>query len=169
MRKRDGMATRCLEFAVLCASRSGEVRGATWDEIDLEARIWKIPGARMKMERDHRIPLTEEAVALLKSTPRVSGSPYVFPAVRGGALSDMSLSALMRRMQEAEVKAGRKGGLTPIAGVLRYPTGCVRFSGCLRRNVAMIATWLKWRFRTMLATPLNAPISVATCLNVAAP
>lgn len=116
LRKLRGMATRCLEFAVLCASRSGEVRGGTWDEIDLEARIWKIPGARMKMERDHRIPLSDEAVALLKATPRVSGSPYVFPAVRGGALSDMSLSATMRRMQEAEVKAGRKGWLDPDSG-----------------------------------------------------
>ncbi|MGR3505663.1 MAG: tyrosine-type recombinase/integrase [Paracoccaceae bacterium] len=123
MRKRDGMATRCLEFAVLCASRSGEVRGATWDEIDHEARIWKIPGARMKMERDHRIPLSDEAVALLKATPRVSGSPYVFPAVRGGALSDMSLSALMRRLQEAEVKAGRKGWLDPDSGRPAVPHG----------------------------------------------
>lgn len=123
MRKRDGMATRCLEFAVLCASRSGEVRGATWDEIDLEARIWKIPGARMKMERDHRIPLSDEAVALLKATPRVSGSPYVFPAVRGGALSDMALSALMRRLQEAEVKAGRKGWLDPDSGRPAVPHG----------------------------------------------
>ena len=123
MRKRDGMATRCLEFAVLCASRSGEVRGATWDEIDLEARIWKIPGARMKMERDHRIPLSDEAVALLRATPRVSGSPYVFPAVRGGALSDMSLSALMRRLQEAEVKAGRKGWLDPDSGRPAVPHG----------------------------------------------
>ena len=123
MRKRDGMATRCLEFAVLCASRSGEVRGATWDEIDHEARMWKIPGARMKMERDHRIPLSDEAVALLKATPRVSGSPYVFPAVRGGALSDMSLSALMRRLQEAEVKAGRKGWLDPDSGRPAVPHG----------------------------------------------
>ena len=123
LRKRKGMATRCLEFAVLCASRSGEVRGATWDEIDLEGRIWKIPGARMKMERDHRIPLSDEAVALLKAVPRVSGSPYVFPAVRGGALSDMALSATMRRMQDAEVKAGRKGWLDPDSGRPAVPHG----------------------------------------------
>lgn len=123
LRKLRGMATRCLEFAVLCASRSGEVRGATWDEIDLEARIWKIPGARMKMERDHRIPLSDEAVALLKATPRVSGSPYVFPAVRGGALSDMSLSATMRRMQEAATKDGGRGWIDPDSGRPAVPHG----------------------------------------------
>lgn len=113
LRKRDGMAARALEFATLCTSRSGEVRGATWDEIDLEARIWKIPGARMKMERDHRVPLTDAAIALLTALRRLEGSPFVFHAPRGGELSDMSLSAVMRRMHEAEVAAGRKGWIDP--------------------------------------------------------
>ena len=123
LRGRDGIATRCMEFAVLCASRSGEVRGATWDEIDLEARVWKIPGARMKMDRDHRVPLSNEAVALLQAMPRISGSPYVFPAARGGALSDMALSALMRRMQATETKAGRKGWVDPDSGRPAVPHG----------------------------------------------
>ena len=113
LRKRDGMSARALEFATLCASRSGEVRGATWDEIDLEARIWRIPGARMKTERDHRVPLTEAAIQLLKARPRMAGSSFVFHAPRGGELSDMSLSAVMRRMHEAEVNAGRKGWVDP--------------------------------------------------------
>lgn len=123
LRKCGGMAARCLEFAVLCASRSGEVRGATWDEIDLEARMWRIPGARMKMERDHRIPLSDAAIALLKSVPRMAGSPYVFPASRGGELSDMALSATMRRMQEAATKDGGKGWIDPDSGRPAVPHG----------------------------------------------
>jgi integrase len=67
----------------------------------------------MKSRREHRVPLAAEAVALLESLPRMEGSPYVFFAPRGGQLSDMTISAVMRRMQEAEVKAGRPGYLDP--------------------------------------------------------
>ncbi len=77
----------------------------------------------MKMEREHRVPLTPEAVALLNALPRMEGSPFVFPAPRGGALSDMSLSAVMRRMQEAEVKAGRAGWLDRRSGRPAVPHG----------------------------------------------
>ncbi|MBY6203180.1 site-specific integrase [Maritalea mobilis] len=100
----------------LTAARSGEVRGMTWDELDLGGGtnpVWTVPASRMKAGRDHRVPLTAGAVALLESLPRMEGSPYVFFAPRGGMLSDMSISAVMRRMQEAEVKAGRKGYLDP--------------------------------------------------------
>ena len=123
LRKREGMAARALEFLTLCASRSGEVRGATWNEIDLDARMWKIPGARMKMERDHRVPLSDDAVALLKALPRMVGSPYVFPAPRGGALSDAILSIVMRKMHAKELKAGRKGWLDPDSGLPAVPHG----------------------------------------------
>ncbi|MDP3960682.1 MAG: site-specific integrase [Pseudorhodobacter sp.] len=129
--RREGMAARALQFLAMCASRSGEVRGMTWDEIDFGARdktdrtdttpvatlattaTWTIPASRMKAEREHRVPLTTEAVALLQSLPRMAGSPYVFFAPMGGQLSDMAISAVMRRMQEAEVKAGRSGFLDP--------------------------------------------------------
>lgn len=102
LRKREGLAARGLEFLTLCASRSGEVRGMTWDELDLEAGLWTIPAARMKAGREHRVPLSDAAVKLLKGLDRREDSPYVFPAVRGGMLSDMTLSAVMRRMNEAE-------------------------------------------------------------------
>ena len=126
---RDGIAARALEFLTLTAARSGEVRGMTWDELDFAGRdktdktdkapaatlatpaTWTIPASRMKAGRVHRVPLTPAAVALLASLPRMDGSPYVFPAARGGMLSDMALSAVMRRMQEAEAKAGRAGFL----------------------------------------------------------
>jgi len=123
LRKREGMSARALEFLTLCASRSGEVRGATWDEFDMDAGLWTIPANRMKAKREHRVPLTPDALALLKALPRVEGSPYVFPAARGGALSDMSLSAVMRRMQEAETAQDRKGWVDPRSGRPAVPHG----------------------------------------------
>lgn len=121
--KRDGMAARALEFLTLTAARSGEVRGATWDEIAIapadpaaphkRSGVWTIPGSRMKNGREHRVPLTAEAVAVLEALPRLDGNPLLFFAPRGGMLSDMSVSAVLRRMQEAEEKAGRAGWLDP--------------------------------------------------------
>lgn len=98
LRKREGMGARALEFAILTAARSGEVRGGTWDEIDFKAKVWTVPAERMKAGKQHRVPLSEPAVKLLKALPRFEGSPYIFPAARGGMLSDMSISAVTRRM-----------------------------------------------------------------------
>ncbi|WP_137702887.1 tyrosine-type recombinase/integrase [Marimonas lutisalis] len=110
---RDGTAARALQFLALTATRSGEVRGMTWDELDLENGLWTIPATRMKNGREHRVPLTLEALAILEDLPRMKGRPYVFFASRGGMLSDMSISAVMRRMQDAEVMEGRPGYLDP--------------------------------------------------------
>ncbi|MBI1416845.1 MAG: tyrosine-type recombinase/integrase [Limimaricola sp.] len=112
--QRDGIAAQALAFLTLTAARSGEVRGMAWDEVDMDRALWVIPATRMKMKREHRVPLTTEAVAMLRALPRLAGNPYVFFAPRGGMLSDMSISAVMRRMQEAEVKAGRPGWLDPV-------------------------------------------------------
>ncbi|MDU8929680.1 integrase arm-type DNA-binding domain-containing protein [Alisedimentitalea sp. MJ-SS2] len=101
VRNRDGIATRALEFLALTAARSGEVRGATWSEIDLDRCKWTVPAQRMKARREHIVPLTEGAVKLLVDAPRVLDSEYVFPAARGGALSDAAMSACMRRINEA--------------------------------------------------------------------
>ncbi len=98
LQERDGLAARALEFAMLTAARSGEVRGATWAEIDLEKGIWVIPAERMKAKVEHRVPLAGRALELLKALVRVEGCDYVFPAARGGQLSDMALTAVMRRM-----------------------------------------------------------------------
>lgn len=106
LRQSDGMGARALEFAILTAARSAEVRGATWAEFDLDASAWTIPAARMKGGREHRVPLTEAALAVLKSVPRVAGEPVVFFAPRGGQLSDMTLSAVMRRMKVPAVPHG---------------------------------------------------------------
>lgn len=99
LRKREGMAARALEFVILTAARSGEVRGATYDEVNFEERVWTIPAERMKSGQEHRVPLSDDAVRLLESLPRFDQSPYLFPAPRGGKLSDMSVSAVMKRMK----------------------------------------------------------------------
>jgi integrase len=128
LRGREGIATAALQFLALTAARSGEVRGATWGEFtlpdgDAAGGLWVIPGKRMKMKREHRVPLTPEAVAILRAVPRIAGSTFVFPAVRGGQLSDMALSATMRRIHAADVKAGGPGYLDPSSKRAAVPHG----------------------------------------------
>jgi integrase len=106
LRQRHGMAAKALEFLVLTACRSGEVRGARWAEIDLEATVWVVPADRMKAAREHRVPLSEPALALLRALPRLEGSDLVFWAPRGGVLSDMTLTAVIRRMELEAVPHG---------------------------------------------------------------
>ena len=106
LREAQGMGARALEFGILTAARSGEVRGATWAEVDTEAKVWTIPAERMKAGKEHRVPLSGEALALLATSPKMAGSEVVFPAPRGGALSDMTLSAVLRRMGVAAVPHG---------------------------------------------------------------
>ena len=74
----DGMGARALEFAILTAGRSGEVFGARWEEIDLEARTWIIPAGRMKAKAEHRVPLSEPAIALLRKLATVRQGEFVF-------------------------------------------------------------------------------------------
>jgi integrase len=103
LRRRSGMGARALEFAILTAARSGEVRGARWTEIDLAAGVWTIPAVRMKARREHRVPLSAPAVALLSQLPRVEEEVLVFPGSRRGTpLSNMSLAAHVRGMNEPE-------------------------------------------------------------------
>ncbi|MCC5987293.1 MAG: integrase arm-type DNA-binding domain-containing protein [Pararhodobacter sp.] len=109
LQSREGFGARALEFAALTATRSQEVRGACWDEIDMDNALWIVPGARMKMGKEHRVPLSARAVALLKALPRLKDNPLVFPAARGGQLSDMTLSATMRRMHESDIAQGGAG------------------------------------------------------------
>lgn len=123
LRRRDGSGSRALEFLALTASRSGEVRGAVWDEIDLDRALWVIPAARMKMKREHRVALCPDAVALLKALPRFEGNPLVFPAARGGELSDMTLSATMRRIADTDTKEGGNGYLDRISKRPAVPHG----------------------------------------------
>ena len=102
----DGMGARALLLQILTAVRSGEVREAVWSEIDLESRVWTIPAERMKARREHRVPLSKQAVALLAGMPRVEGCDLVFPGTKKQPLSDMTLTAVMRRMNMTAVPHG---------------------------------------------------------------
>ena len=87
------------EFLVLTAARSGEVRGAKWEEVDLEARTWTVPGERIKAGREHRVPLAPRALAILAEAEELAeGSGLIFPSPRGKVLSDMTLSKLVREL-----------------------------------------------------------------------
>jgi integrase len=97
LRAQAGIGPRALEFAILTAARSGEVRLATWAEIDLNAALWTIPAKRMKAGKEHRVPLSKEAMTLLASMPRMGD--LIFPGMKDGQpLSDMALSATLKRM-----------------------------------------------------------------------
>jgi integrase len=98
LRTREGMSPRALEFAILTAARSGEVRGATWSEVDLTAGVWAIPLERMKAGKEHRIPLSAAALSLLNNLQRLEGVDFIFPNAKGGQLSDMTLGAVLKRM-----------------------------------------------------------------------
>ena len=98
LRLEAGQGARALELLILTAARSGEVRGATWSEFDLDAGVWTIPGERMKAGREHRAPLSVPALNLLKALPRVEGTDLVFPSKKSTQLSDMTLTAVTRRM-----------------------------------------------------------------------
>lgn len=95
---RTGVATRALGFTILTAARSGETRGMTWGEVDLENHIWTIPAERMKAGKEHRIPLSAAAIARLG--PRRDDVTLVFEseAKPGKPISDMSMIAVLRRM-----------------------------------------------------------------------
>jgi integrase len=105
------MSARALEFVIFTACRSGEARGALWTEIDLDEAIWNIPAERMKANRPHRVPLCADAIALLNALPRFEKVDLVFPG-RSGQLSDMSLTAVMRRMKLTAVPHGFRSTFT---------------------------------------------------------
>lgn len=107
LRQRDATAARGLEFAILTAGRTGEVLGATWAEVDLDAAVWTVPGSRMKAGREHRVPLVPQAVAILQAMAQEHGREgYLFPSKRKGKpLSNMAFLMLMRRMGRGDLTA----------------------------------------------------------------
>ncbi len=103
LEQQPGTGALALRFTVLTAARTGETIGATWAEIDLAAKVWTIPGARMKAGREHRVPLTDDALVILctmlPAKPE-KGDGFVFPGrAKGAPLSNMSMTAVMRRME----------------------------------------------------------------------
>ena len=102
LREREGVAARAIEFAIVTACRSGEVRGATWAEIDKKAKLWTIPAERMKAGKEHRVPLSTRAMAILAALGPLGD--VVFPGRdKETPLSDMSLTAVLRRMGRGDI------------------------------------------------------------------
>lgn len=122
LRRQAGSGAKALEFAILTAARSGEVRGATWAEIDLDASLWVIPAERMKAGKEHRVPLSVEAIRLLESLPKSDKTPLVFASTKGTMLSDMTVTAVLRRMGRKVTAHGFRSTFRDWAGeTTAYP------------------------------------------------
>jgi integrase len=102
-----------LEWGILTAARSQEIRGARRSEINVHLKRWTIPGARMKLEKDHVVPLSDAAMALYESLPAVEGCDLLFPAAEGGELSDSAFGAIIDGMHEGGVRRGGIGYFDP--------------------------------------------------------
>jgi integrase len=100
LREREGIAARALEFAILTAARTGEIIGATWDEIDLTTKVWAIGAERMKAGREHRVPLSDRAMKILQTLPREGGNVHLFVgAKKGRSISTMAMSDCLRALR----------------------------------------------------------------------
>ncbi|MDD5334477.1 MAG: integrase arm-type DNA-binding domain-containing protein [Rhodoferax sp.] len=180
LKARKGVAARALEFTLLTAARSGEVRGATWAEFDFDKSLWVIPAERMKARVEHRVPLTESAADILRALPRPDGSEFVFAAPRGGQLSDMSLTAVMRRMELTEVPHGLRSTFRDWAAErTNFPRDLAEKAlahtleskvessyqrgDMLEKRRVMMAAWAKF-----LATPVTKACNITTLTRHAA-
>jgi integrase len=161
LRDRKGSAALALEWLVLTACRSNETRRATWGEIDMAAKVWTIPGSRMKAGKEHRVPLSDAAVSLLNALPRVAGCDLLFPGPSGKPLSDVALSKLC-----GELSGGRavphgwrstfrdwSGDMTSyprdlceaaLAHVVGGVEGAYRRGDAVERRRPLMADWVKF-------------------------
>jgi integrase len=160
LRTLHGTSALALEFTILTAARTGETLGAQWPEIDLEAKVWTIPGERMKGGREHRVPLTERAATILAKLRTASVSAYVFPGSKPKRpLAAMTMDNLLKRVTKAgfTVHGFRSSFKTWAAEATTYPnelseaalahvTGsqverAYRRTDALERRRAMMAAW----------------------------
>jgi integrase len=128
LQAREGMGAAALAFQAMTATRSGAVRYATWDEVDLERGLWTIQPGRQSSKIPHgddarTVPLTPAMIAHLKGLPRLKGCNYVFWAPRGGALSDATIAKAMRALHDADVDAGGEGFVDVRSGEAAVPHG----------------------------------------------
>ncbi|SDR80798.1 Phage integrase family protein [Halopseudomonas sabulinigri] len=128
LRTKKSISAKALEFAILTAGRSGEVRGATWEEIDLERRVWRLSPERMKADKGHTVPLSDAAMSLLEALPKYRGQSLVFTNSKNAALSDAAMGKLIKDMHTTAVEAGGKGYLDPDQGRIATPHGTARSS-----------------------------------------
>lgn len=105
----NGMGAKALLLTILTAVRSNESREAKWSEFDFGNAVWIIPAERMKMRREHRVPLSDRAIEVLKNVPRLQNCDLVFPSSKLTPLSDMTLSAVIKRMHASQLENGLHG------------------------------------------------------------
>jgi integrase len=103
LRQREGVAALALQFAILTAARSGEVRGATWAEINLTEKVWVIPAERMKAKKEHKVPLSGPAIEILRELPREKNNAHLFIGSRRHGLSEAAMSAVLNRMDRLDI------------------------------------------------------------------
>src|SRR6202171_1817531 len=100
LRKREALAALALELCILTAARSGEILGMWWAEIDFDKKIWTVPASRMKAGREHRVPLSARAVAILRQLEKLKAGDFVFAGqARNKPLSNMAMEMVLRRMK----------------------------------------------------------------------
>jgi integrase len=119
LRERDSLSALALQFAILTAARTGEVIGATWSESDLDTKIWTAPGARTKSGRDHRVPLCDKAVELLRGMKRGSAKDRIF------ALSNMAMLQLIKGMRPGATVHGFRSTFSDWARDSGFPRDVV--------------------------------------------
>src|SRR6516165_4277150 len=117
LRESDSLTALALEFCILTAARSGEVLGMRWSEVDLEKKVWTVPAHRMKAGREHRVPLSERAVAILKPWAEIKTGDFVFPGQRKNRpLSDRAMRMRLRRMKADGTVHGFRSSFRDWAG-----------------------------------------------------
>ena len=122
LRKIGTDGSLALEFAILTAARSDEVRSAPWSEFNLQKKIWRIPALRMKRGRDHQVPLSNQAIAILRSQAG-NGRAYPFSNRSGEPLSDMALSSMVKRMHDKSLSSQGRGYFDPNTHRIAVPHG----------------------------------------------
>jgi integrase len=130
-RKQEGIAQLALELTILCASRTSEVINATFKEVDLQARIWVIPGARMKSGREHRVPLSARACEIVRQMRENAESDFIFPGRRADkALSNMAMLQVLKRMKRTDLTVhGFRSTFRDWAGeCTHHPRECIEFA-----------------------------------------
>lgn len=161
LRGRDSISARCLEFLILTASRSGEALGARWSEIDLDKAVWVIPGIRMKAAKEHRVPLSDRALAIVNVLNETRVSEYVFPGRGKKGLSNMSLAMLLRDLTPGVTVHGFRSAFRDWCGeatnfprdvaeqALAHAVGdeterAYRRGDALEKRRLMMAQWSDW-------------------------
>jgi integrase len=112
LRKHEGVAVRALEFLILTASRTGEVLGARWSEIDVSEKVWTLPAERMKSGKQHRVPLSEPAIEVLRTVPREQDNVFVFIGMRGKGLGHSALLLALRSIHPDATAHGMRSSFT---------------------------------------------------------